>query len=241
MLFGCARKPECVEKSHSGMERIVNPRPAGQRFNSWSSKLRDDSEHLCPEKEQQVLGHIKEQEKDEVHHFKEEDTLPSPYFKTEEEEEAITKLPSTVVLLKSEDKDSPNEENRGAQPPCNSSFSSQHMTTQVDGDHCGESQADGFLAPLSNNDDTTSHSSDYDDGDGDDDDELSDPHKADHTDKKDCKCFQCGKPFENQSILRRHMRTHNGEKPFSCSVCGHRFSARLNLRIHIRTHTGLLQ
>ncbi|XP_054629006.1 zinc finger protein 436-like [Dunckerocampus dactyliophorus] len=80
------------------------------------------------------------------------------------EEADLTKLPLTVFSVKTEDHEdkppessqlhhSPSEENRGAEPL--SSSSPQHMTTEADGDH---PQADNLLAPLSDSDDTTSHS-----------------------------------------------------------------------------------
>ncbi|XP_061654971.1 zinc finger and SCAN domain-containing protein 2-like isoform X1 [Phyllopteryx taeniolatus] len=169
------------------------------------------NEDLCPEPR-----HIKKEVEDEE----------VPHIKEEEEEEDITKLSLIGVLLKCEDKGQ-SEEDRGAGPP--SSSSSQHMTTEGDGDHCGGSQADSLLAPLSD-DDITSQSPDADD----------DRFQGDmtcHADDKPWGCSQCGKTFTYKRGLRQHMRIHTGEKPFACSVCGQRFYNKTNLANHTRTHT----
>ncbi|XP_061880026.1 uncharacterized protein LOC133631872 [Entelurus aequoreus] len=78
------------------------------------------------------------------------------------EEADLTKLPLTGVSVKTEAHEekppessqlhhSPREENRGAEPP--SCRLIQHMTTKAAGDHCGGSQADNLLAPLSDSED----------------------------------------------------------------------------------------
>ncbi|XP_061917482.1 uncharacterized protein LOC133658946 isoform X3 [Entelurus aequoreus] len=109
--------------------------------------------------------------------LKQEDPHP-PHIKEEEEnvwitqerecllgqkKADLTKFPLTVVSVKTEDKPpessqlhhSPSEEKREVEPPSRSS--PQHMTTEADGDHCGGSQVDNLLAPLSDSDDSTSH------------------------------------------------------------------------------------
>ncbi|XP_054630062.1 uncharacterized protein LOC129180057 isoform X2 [Dunckerocampus dactyliophorus] len=135
---------------------------------------------LCPSDIQQLIGHQKEhptQPQRGSSTLKQEDPQ-TPRVKEEEEElwvtqegecflglkEAdLTKLPLTVVSVKTEDHEdkppefsqlyhSPSEENGG-------------KTTEADGDHCGGSQADNLLAPLSDSDDTTSHSPEDEDWD----------------------------------------------------------------------------
>nr|XP_057937849.1 zinc finger protein 3 homolog [Doryrhamphus excisus] len=133
------------------------------------------------QKEQQLVK--QEEEEPEPTHLKEEEEDPQPgYVKEEEvelsitqegghllgpEEADLTRLPLTGVSVKTEDHEdkppessqlhhSPSEEMREAEPSCSSS--PQHMTTEADGDHCGGSQADNLLAPLSDSDDATSRS-----------------------------------------------------------------------------------
>ncbi|XP_061877620.1 zinc finger protein 892-like [Entelurus aequoreus] len=84
------------------------------------------------------------------------------------------------------------------------------------------------VAPLSESDETTSHSDDEDD-------EAAQTRRADNT---RFKCSFCGKTFYDGSTLRRHARIHTGEKPFVCSVCGQGFSRKDHLIAHTRTHTG---
>ncbi|XP_061669688.1 zinc finger and SCAN domain-containing protein 22-like [Syngnathoides biaculeatus] len=127
----------------------------------------------------------------------------------------------------------------------------------------GGSQSHSFLAPLSDSDDITSHSSDYDD---DDDDDDEDEHvKGDVTAYADkhvrcCHCDKtfdngsllkahtkthaprsssfCGKTFHEKTHLRLHTRTHAESKPFGCSLCDKSFSQRSSLTAHMRIHTG---
>ncbi|XP_061609591.1 zinc finger protein 3 homolog [Phyllopteryx taeniolatus] len=155
-----------------------------------------------------------------------------PYIKQEEQEDDITNLPLTSVPVKSEgDEDKgQSETNRWAEPPCSSS--SQHMTTEGDGDHCGGSQEEKLLAPLSHYDDITPHSPDTDD------DEHSKGDMAYRTGNKHWKCSQCDKTFGVRINLKRHMVIHTGEKPFACSVCGKRFTQKAHLTSHFRIHTG---
>ncbi|XP_061896933.1 gastrula zinc finger protein XlCGF48.2-like [Entelurus aequoreus] len=184
--------------------------------------------------------HIKGQAEDPlVLHSKNEKEDPlSPHIKEEEEEHSIsqhvegveevdvTKMPVTGVPVKSED-----DEVKGESEEKRSSSSTQHMTTEADGDHCGGSQADKILAPLSDSEDTTSHSPDTDD-------EHSKHDATCHTDNTHFTCSHCHNTFKYPSYLKRHMRTHTGEKPFSCSECGKSFVINGNLKVHMRTHTG---
>ncbi|XP_054642503.1 myb-like protein X isoform X5 [Dunckerocampus dactyliophorus] len=142
------------------------------------------------EEEPQIPCVKVEEEELQPTHIKEEEEEPQPtYVKEEEEELSITqegehllgpeeadhgRLPLTGVSVKTEDPEdkppessqlhhSPSEEMREAEPSCSSSL--QHMTTEADGDHCGGSQTDNLLAPLSDSDDTTSHSPEGEDND----------------------------------------------------------------------------
>ncbi|XP_054644381.1 uncharacterized protein LOC129188210 isoform X2 [Dunckerocampus dactyliophorus] len=138
-----------------------------------------------------VLHPIKEEEEDlQPPYVEEEEWKPQvPCVKEEEEELSITqegehflgpeeanlaRLPLTGISVKTDDHEDkppessqlhhrPNEEMREAEPSCSSSL--QHMTTEADGDHCGGSQADNLLAPLSDSDDITSHSPEDEDSD----------------------------------------------------------------------------
>ncbi|XP_061750351.1 oocyte zinc finger protein XlCOF6.1-like [Nerophis ophidion] len=156
-------------------------------------------------------------------------------------EAELTKLQLTVVSMKTEDPEdkppefhhSPCEEIKGAEPPSTSSLP--HMTTDLSG------------APLSDNDDTTSHfpedeeplSSDTD-CEGDIGTQTDKQHSecSEETGKKCFYCSFCAKEFPMMSGLTQHMRTHTGEKPFSCSVCSSTFSHRFALQRHKGTHAG---
>ncbi|XP_072772739.1 uncharacterized protein [Nerophis lumbriciformis] len=208
--------------------------------------------HIKEEEEVPKLQHIKdpqpphikeEEEVPQLQHIKEETEDPQPpHIKEEEEEhsisqegdhlEGLVEFPVTGVPVKSEDDEvkGESEEKREAEPP--SSSSTQHMTTEADGDHCGGSQADKILAPLSDSEDTTSHSPDTDD-------EHSKDDATCHTDNTHFTCSHCHKTFKYPSKLKRHMRTHTGEKPFSCSVCGVFFAQGVSLKKHMRRHTGV--
>jgi len=51
-------------------------------------------------------------------------------------------------------------------------------------------------------------------------------------------CAECGKCFENKTLLTIHGRTHSGERPYACSVCDKRFTQQGHLSRHNRIHTG---
>ncbi|XP_054644426.1 cardiomyopathy-associated protein 5-like isoform X3 [Dunckerocampus dactyliophorus] len=147
--------------------------------------------HIKEEEAEPQPPHIKvEEEEPQPTHIKEEKVeAQPPYVKEEEEELSITqkgehllgpeeadlaRLPLTGVSVKTEDHEGkpaessqlhhrPSEEMREAVPSCSSSL--QHMTTEADGDHCGGSQADNFLAPLSDRANITSHSPEDEDSD----------------------------------------------------------------------------
>ncbi|XP_061746253.1 zinc finger protein 436-like [Nerophis ophidion] len=244
------KPPESAQLHHSPnvkqlLGRQENPSP--QSLEGSSTLKQDDSQP----------PHIKEEE-EECWITREGECLLG------REQDDLTKFPLTVVSATTEDHEdhqtkssqhqhSPSEEKRAVERP--SSSSTQHMTTEADGDHCGGSQADKLLAPLSDNDDTTSHvnvntnshiqthTGVKPSGCSVCDKRFSDrskmqTHLGTHTGKKTFSCSVCGKHFPNKSKMQRHMRTHTGERPFSCSVCAKDFVRNCHLTEHMRTHTG---
>ncbi|XP_054618007.1 uncharacterized protein LOC129172362 isoform X5 [Dunckerocampus dactyliophorus] len=123
--------------------------------------------HIKEEEEEPQPPNVKKEE-EELWITQEGEHLPGP------EEADLARMPLTGVPAATKDhKDkppelsqlhhSPSEEMSEAEPSCSSSL--QHMTTEADGDHRGGSQADNLLAPLSDSDDTTSHSPEGEDSD----------------------------------------------------------------------------
>nr|XP_057944520.1 zinc finger protein 394-like [Doryrhamphus excisus] len=196
----------------------------------------DVSEDLRPEL--QEWSSRVAQEESRPPNIKEEDDeegQPVPaYIKEEEEEHSInqeegqevadiSKFPVICVIVKSEDDEDKghgsridycqHKEKEEAEHP--SSSSSRHLTTE----------ADSLLAPLSDSDDTASHSPETDEEDS----------KADVTGLPFV-CSFCGKRFSQKGNLITHTRTHTGDKPFSCSICGEKFTQKGNLMRHTRKH-----
>ncbi|XP_061619557.1 uncharacterized protein LOC133472558 isoform X4 [Phyllopteryx taeniolatus] len=153
----CARTAVKYEKELSGTKE--EDEPHRQLVDAARMQPRvvlhraDVSENLHAERKQSVSPHIKEEE---VQRIKEEEE--EFLHMKEEEREEIIKVPLNGVHLKSED-EGQREESRGAEPSSRNSAS--------DGDHCGGSQAEGLLAPLSNSDDMTLHSTHTDENDTD--------------------------------------------------------------------------
>nr|XP_057915480.1 zinc finger protein 135-like [Doryrhamphus excisus] len=194
--------------------------------------------------------HIKEEEEERWTTQKglqyPEETNPDP---------DLTKLPQTVVSVKTDDHEEkppsllhlgPNENN-------NSSSLTQHMTTEADWDHYGASQADNDHTmsqcsaeePLSSDADCegamrtrtdNKHPECSTKKTG----KKSFSHKntRPHAEEKPFSCSICGKTFLEASTMLTHLTTHTGEKPFSCSFCVKTFSRRNILAAHMRTHTG---
>ncbi|XP_061751199.1 zinc finger protein OZF-like isoform X2 [Nerophis ophidion] len=56
------------------------------------------------------------------------------------------------------------------------------------------------------------------------------------SEKKCLSCSVCAKSFNRKSNLTQHMVTHRGEKSYNCSVCSKSFSRKGNLTQHMKTH-----
>ncbi|XP_054628705.1 zinc finger protein 773-like isoform X2 [Dunckerocampus dactyliophorus] len=251
---------------HVSSQLHQNRCPAGDR-SSRRTPPSATGEELHFEARGSPAHHIKEEQDPQAPHMKEEEgelpTIQERKCLRGPEEADLTVLPQTGVSVKTEKHEdkppessqlhhSPSEENRGAEPPSSSSSSApQHMTTEADGDHCGGSQADKLLAPLSDSDDATSQYPEDEDMDNTQEAVSSDTDcegdMRTHSDntcsekktgKEHLSCSFCGKIFSRKVIMLSHMRTHTGEKPFSCSVCGQRFSQKSNMLKHTRIHTG---
>ncbi|XP_061750024.1 zinc finger protein 37 homolog isoform X20 [Nerophis ophidion] len=262
------KPPECSQLHHSPNVCEVHLLPGQQEWTSVVEQEEPKTPHIEEEKGRQP-AHIKEEEEDSQRPCIEEGEEPQPcHFKEEEEEHSISQegdyleglreFPLTVVV-KSEDDEvkSESEERREAEPP--SSSSTQNMTTEADGDHCGGSQADKLLAPLSDSEDTTSHSPDTDK-------EDSIAGKTCDTDNTHFQRSNCDKTFNHRrnlqvhtrihtgektssssisgpgnmenNELKVHIRTHTREKPFKCSICSKTFSQKQHLKVHTKVHTG---
>ncbi|XP_037111320.1 zinc finger and SCAN domain-containing protein 31-like isoform X2 [Syngnathus acus] len=233
----------------------------------------DISEAICPKQEPERT-HIKEEDVGkEVQHFndqmeqnffciiKKEEEPERPCNKAEgedscdikdfydikkEEEEDACEMPLIGLPLKSLD-EGQHEVSKGEEPP--SCSSSQQLSRESDGDHCGGSQA----APPSDSDDVSSHVPAA----AADNDESQNKHRQCsqcgfffahssslkqhmkiHTRKKNFSCSFSGQKLSKRTNLKRHTGIHTCEKPFSCSVCGQRFSDKGTLKRHTRIHTG---
>ncbi|XP_072771522.1 uncharacterized protein [Nerophis lumbriciformis] len=207
---------------------------------------------------QQLIGHPKKtppqlqtgsstlkQEASQPPHFKEEE---EELWITQEEEcllgpqEAdLTKLPLTVVSVKTEDDEEIPQVDNLLAPLSDSEAEDEvevtlstdtdsdgHMRTHTDNkdSKCSKNKTcKTFLSCLVCGARCTRKSS------------LTE-HMRTHTGERPFKCSVCAKNFSHKSSLTQHMRTHSGERPFNCSVCGKSFSQNSTLPRHMRTHTG---
>jgi len=53
-------------------------------------------------------------------------------------------------------------------------------------------------------------------------------------------CKVCGKRFQFESRVQRHMTLHTGEKPYMCSFCDKKFRSKYQHRMHELGHRGQL-
>nr|XP_061796568.1 zinc finger protein 37-like [Nerophis lumbriciformis] len=132
-------------------------------------------EDLHPEKHDPL--HVKQEEEPDMPWIKQEVEPETPDIKEEKQEVEIIKFPMGVSV-KSEEAEGPSDESGAAKPSSDSSF--QHLTTKGE----GRSQPDGLLAPLSDSDDITSHSSDFN---TDEEDKDFDPNASKSLDKSSLK------------------------------------------------------
>ncbi|XP_076848666.1 uncharacterized protein LOC143495733 [Brachyhypopomus gauderio] len=51
-------------------------------------------------------------------------------------------------------------------------------------------------------------------------------------------CELCGKPFQNEQVLKTHLVMHQKKRSNHCELCGKSYSTTHALKIHLRTHTG---
>ena len=52
------------------------------------------------------------------------------------------------------------------------------------------------------------------------------------------RCNLCGKSFDKNHSLTRHLKIHTDNRPYQCDICSKTFRAAFNLDYHKRTHIG---
>ncbi|XP_057685887.1 zinc finger protein 771-like [Corythoichthys intestinalis] len=179
--------------------------------------------------------------REESEQYIKEEAQPETNYMEEEQKDEITPFPLTVSV-KTEEEEGQSKESRGAKPASGNSF--QDLT--INGEGC--SQPDSLIAPLSDSDNVTSHSTetntDEEDVDFDPKSSKSSKKSLLEKDTKECTggkpfaCSLCDKRFCLKKHLTRHTNTHTREKRYVCTCCGKRFAEKGELNNHTRIHTG---
>ncbi|KAL1517339.1 hypothetical protein ABEB36_001114 [Hypothenemus hampei] len=64
-------------------------------------------------------------------------------------------------------------------------------------------------------------------------------HLPTHTDERKFHCHICGKAFRQMSTLSQHKAIHSSARPYTCQVCNKNFNRVSTLISHSKTHTGV--
>ncbi|XP_057692595.1 zinc finger protein 37-like isoform X2 [Corythoichthys intestinalis] len=190
--------------------------------------------------ERHDLPHVKQESESEMLCIKQEAEPETLYVIEKEQKDESPKFP-IIASVKSEEDEGPGKESRSAKTLNDHLF--QHLTAKGE----GRPPPSSPLALLSDSDDVTSHSSDFNSDEEDVDfnqnvSKFSNKSSLkretnEHVDRKRFACSLCDKRVSTKQAVTRHMRTHTGEKPFVCTCCDKRFHMKHELTRHMRTHT----